>query len=109
MPIALRVQPLAYMAVHMTGVVMTFLLARVFWESFRAHTFFLLFILCISVWNGAGAPIRPSVPSVPLTSSNMHRAPSGRHVVVNIQKCFCLKPPACAVQDFTSMSLRRGT
>ena len=50
-------QPLAYMAVHMTGVVMTFLLARVFWESFRAHTFFLLFILCISVWNGAGASL----------------------------------------------------
>ena len=48
-------QPLAYMAVHMTGVVMTFLLARMFWESFRAHTFFLLFILCISVWNGAGS------------------------------------------------------
>ena len=47
-------QPLAYMTVHMTGVVMTFLLARVFWESFRAHTLFLLFILCISVWNGAG-------------------------------------------------------
>ena len=63
----LRMQPLAYMAVHMTGVVMTFLLARVFWESFRAHTFFLLFILCISVWNGAGATLSRSLPFVPRT------------------------------------------
>ncbi len=82
------VQPLAYMAVHMTGVVMTFLLARVFWESFRAHTFFLLFILCISVWNGAGAPYSPSLPSVPLSSSVAHRTDFGRHVVCGNPKKF---------------------
>lgn len=48
------VQPLAYMSIHLVCVILTLLLARCFWESFQAHTIFLLAILGVSVWNGAG-------------------------------------------------------
>ena len=51
---SLCTQPLAYMGAHVVCVVLTLLLARCFWESFQAHTIFLLTILGISVWNGAG-------------------------------------------------------
>lgn len=49
-----RWQPLAYMSIHLVCVILTLLLARCFWESFQAHTIFLLAILGVSVWNGAG-------------------------------------------------------
>lgn len=48
-----RLQPLVYMVMHMALVTLTFLLARLFWESFAAHTIFLLFILASSAYNGA--------------------------------------------------------
>ena len=46
-------QPMVYMAVHMALVTLTFLMARLFWESFWAHTVFLIFILAVSAFNGA--------------------------------------------------------
>jgi hypothetical protein len=46
-------QPIAYMAMHMVLVTLTFLLSIVFWISFRAHTAFLIFILSYSAFNGA--------------------------------------------------------
>ncbi len=44
---------MVYMGVHMTLVTLTFLLGRLFWESFWAHTVFLIFILSVSAFNGA--------------------------------------------------------
>lgn len=48
-----RLQPIAYMAMHMVLVTLTFLLSIVFWLSFKAHTAFLIFILSYSAFNGA--------------------------------------------------------
>jgi len=48
-----RLQPVAYMAMHMVLVTLTFLLSMLFWASFRAHTAFLIFILSFSAYNGA--------------------------------------------------------
>lgn len=47
------VQPLAYMALHVTLTGMTFAVCKVWWNFYMAHTIFLLAILCISAWNGA--------------------------------------------------------
>lgn len=46
-------QPLAYMALHVTLTGMTFAVCKVWWNFYMAHTIFLLAILCISAWNGA--------------------------------------------------------
>lgn len=49
----MRLRPLVYMVMHMALVTLTFLLARLFWASFWAHTIFLVFILSLSAFNGA--------------------------------------------------------
>lgn len=46
-------QPLAYMALHVTLTGMTFAVCKIWWNSYMAHSVFLLAILCISAWNGA--------------------------------------------------------
>lgn len=49
----MRMQPLAYMCVHIALTTMTFALCKLWWASYAAHTSFLLFIFAISAWNGA--------------------------------------------------------
>ena len=47
------VQPLAYMALHVTLTGATFAVCKIWWNYYHAHTIFLLVILTISAWNGA--------------------------------------------------------
>ena len=56
------VQPLAYMAVHISLTTMTFALCKLWWASYAAHTAFLLFIFAISAWNGEQSGHEPLVP-----------------------------------------------
>ncbi len=46
-------QPLAYMGLHLTLTAATFAVAKIWWNSYHAHTLFLVFVLCMSSWNGA--------------------------------------------------------
>lgn len=55
------VQPLAYMAVHISLTTMTFALCKLWWASCAAHTAFLLFIFAISAWNGEQSGHEPLV------------------------------------------------
>lgn len=50
---ACSLQPLAYMALHVTLTGATFAVCKVWWNYYHAHTVFLLAILCVSAWNGA--------------------------------------------------------
>ncbi|KAK9805607.1 hypothetical protein WJX72_007502 [[Myrmecia] bisecta] len=46
-------QPVVYMVLHITYTALTFALCKVWWNSYWAHTTFLLIILMWSAWNGA--------------------------------------------------------
>lgn len=48
-----KLQPLAYMGLHISLTAATFAVCKIWWMSCRAHTAFLLCVLCISAWNGA--------------------------------------------------------
>ena len=45
-------QPLAYMGLHISLTAATFAVCKIWWMSSRAHTAFLLCVLCVSAWNG---------------------------------------------------------
>lgn len=45
-------QPLAYMSLHIALTTATFAVTKIFWDSYIAHTAFLLFVFCWAVWNG---------------------------------------------------------
>lgn len=45
-------QPLAYMSLHIALTTATFAVSKIFWDSYVAHTAFLLFVFCWAVWNG---------------------------------------------------------
>ena len=45
-------QPLAYMGLHISLTAATFAVCKIWWMSCRAHTAFLLCVLCVSAWNG---------------------------------------------------------
>ncbi|KAK9841696.1 hypothetical protein WJX74_010260 [Apatococcus lobatus] len=48
-----KYQPLAYMGLHLTLTAATFAVAKIWWNYYHAHTFFLVFVLSMSSWNGA--------------------------------------------------------
>lgn len=45
-------QPLAYMSLHIALTTATFAVTKIFWDSYKMHTAFLLFVFCWAVWNG---------------------------------------------------------
>ena len=47
------VQPLVYMCLHIFLTTATFVVAKIFWNFYYAHTAFLVIILGMSAWNGA--------------------------------------------------------
>ena len=51
--IACAVQPLVYMSLHIFLTTATFVVAKIFWNYYYAHTTFLVCILTMSAWNGA--------------------------------------------------------
>ena len=48
-----QVQPLVYMSLHIFLTTATFIVAKIFWNYYYAHTAFLVCILTMSAWNGA--------------------------------------------------------
>ena len=46
-------QPLVYMSLHIFLTTATFIVAKIFWNFYYAHTAFLVIILGMSAWNGA--------------------------------------------------------
>ena len=46
-------QPLVYMSLHIFLTTATFVVAKIFWNFYYAHTAFLVIILGMSAWNGA--------------------------------------------------------
>lgn len=50
--LAVRLQPVAYMGLHVALTTATFALTKLWWESYAAHTVFLAVIFCWAVWNG---------------------------------------------------------
>lgn len=45
-------QPLAYMSLHIALTTATFAVTKIWWDSYTAHTAFLLVVFCWATWNG---------------------------------------------------------
>ena len=52
-------QPLAYMSLHIALTTATFAVAKIWWDSYMAHTAFLLIVFCWAVWNGGALNPKP--------------------------------------------------